>query len=73
MLSPATAKIARMLPADRIEVSGPDGGPIEVKAEHKIDIESFDHEQRDQLRALLLRAVGGQPKVIDVEPEEDDA
>ena len=28
--------------------------------------------ERDQLRALLLRAVGGQPKVIDGEPEEDD-
>jgi hypothetical protein len=28
-----------------------------VQAEHKIDIESLSHEQRDQLRELLLTAV----------------
>jgi hypothetical protein len=53
------------------------GGPIafdaNVKEEHKIDIEAMAPEEREQLRALLLRAVGGQPKVIDVEPEEGDA
>jgi hypothetical protein len=27
-----------------------------VKAEHKIDIESLSHEQRDQLREILLTA-----------------
>jgi len=71
------AKIYRMLPADRHEHSGPGGGLIafdaNVKEEHKIDIEGMTPEERDQLRALLLRAVGGQPKVVDVEPEEDDA
>jgi phage terminase small subunit len=71
------AKIQRLLPADRHEHSGPGGGPIafdaNVKEEHKIDIEAMTPEERDQLRALLLRAVGGQPKVVDVEPEEDDA
>ena len=71
------AKIARMLPADRHEYSGPGRGSIPfdvgVKEEHKIDIEAMAPEERDQLRALLLRAVGGQPKVIDVEPEGGDA
>jgi phage terminase small subunit len=70
------AKIARMLPPDRFEHTGPGGGPIgfdvNVKPEHKIDIESLDHDQREQLRAILLKAVGGQGKAIDVEPEEDE-
>jgi phage terminase small subunit len=48
------AKIARLLPADRHELSGPDGGPIEVKPEHKIDLASLEPEQRDQLRQVLL-------------------
>jgi phage terminase small subunit len=55
------AKIARMLPADRHEHSGPGGGSIafdtNVKPEHKIDIEGMAPEERDQLRELLLRAV----------------
>ena len=55
------AKIARMLPADRHEHSGPGGRSIEfdvdVKEEHKIDIEGMAPEERDQLRELLLRAV----------------
>ena len=48
------AKIARMLPADRLEHSG----SIEhaVKPEHKIDIEGMSPEEREQLRALLLTA-----------------
>jgi hypothetical protein len=41
----------------KLEHSGLEGGPVEVKAEHKIDIESLSHEQRDQLRELLLTAV----------------
>jgi phage terminase small subunit len=51
------AKIARMLPADRLEHSG----SIEhlVKPEHKIDIEAMDHDEREQLRAILLKAEGG--------------
>jgi hypothetical protein len=40
----------------KLEHSGPEGGPVEVKAEHKIDIESLSHEQRDQLREILLAA-----------------
>jgi hypothetical protein len=48
------AKLRRMLPADRLEHSG----SIEhvVKPEHKIDIEGMDHEEREQLRELLLTA-----------------
>jgi hypothetical protein len=41
----------------KLEHSGPEGGALEVQAEHKIDIESLSHEQRDQLRELLLTAV----------------
>jgi phage terminase small subunit len=49
------AKIARMLPSDRVEHSG----SIEhiVKPEHTIDIEGMAPEERDQLRELLLTAV----------------
>ena len=65
-----------MLPADRHEHSGPGGSPIafdaNVKEEHKIDIEAMAPEEREQLRAILLKAVGGQGKAIDVEPEEDE-
>jgi phage terminase small subunit len=62
------AKIARMLPGDRHEHSG----SIEhvVREEHKIDIESMDHDEREQLRTLLLAAVRKGP-ITDVEPEED--
>jgi phage terminase small subunit len=63
------AKIARMLPADRLEHSG--SVEYVVPEEHKIDIESMAPEEREQLRTLLLNAVGGQGKAIDVEPEED--
>ena len=55
------AKIARMLPADRHEHSGPGGGPIafdaNVRPEHKIDIEGMSPEEREQLRETLLTAV----------------
>jgi zinc-binding dehydrogenase/terminase small subunit-like protein len=54
------AKIARMLPADRHEHSGPGGGPIAfevgVREEHKIDIEAMAPDERDQLRQALLTA-----------------
>jgi hypothetical protein len=50
-----------MLPADRHEHSGQGGGPIafdaNVKEEHKINIEWSSHEQRAQLRELLLTGV----------------
>jgi hypothetical protein len=55
------AKIARMLPADRHEHSGPGGGPIafdaNVKEEHKINIEAMAPEEREQLRETLLTAL----------------
>jgi hypothetical protein len=38
----------------KLEHTGPEGGPVEVKAEHKIDIASLEPEQRDQLREILL-------------------
>jgi phage terminase small subunit len=70
------AKIARMLPADRHELSGPGGSAIafdvNVKPEHKIDIESMDLEARAQLKALLLRAVGGKVIESDVTDVEHD-
>ena len=53
---------------------GAGGGPIafdaNVKEEHKIDIESMAPEEREQLRTLLLAAVGKGP-ITDVEPGED--
>jgi phage terminase small subunit len=52
------AKIARLYPADRTELSGPDGTPIQTAnlnaTAHKIDIASLEPEQRDQLRGVLL-------------------
>lgn len=58
------AKLRRMLPSDRVEHSG----SIEhiVKEEHKIDIESMDHAERDQLKLLLLKATA---TITDVEEE----
>jgi phage terminase small subunit len=54
------AKIARMLPADRLEHIGAGGEPIafnvNVKPEHKIDIEAMAPQEREQLRELLLTA-----------------
>jgi phage terminase small subunit len=68
------AKIARMLPADRLEHSGPGGGQIafdaNVREEHKIDIEGMTPEEREQLRTLLLAAMRKGP-ITDLEPEED--
>ena len=49
------AKIARMLPADRLEHSG--SVEYVVPQEHKIDIESMTPEEREQLRTILLKAV----------------
>jgi phage terminase small subunit len=57
------AKIARMLPADRLEHTGAGGGPIAVdvgvKEEHKIDIEAMSLEEREQLRQTLLTPIAG--------------
>jgi phage terminase small subunit len=68
------AKIARLLPAGRLEHTGAGGGPIafdaNVKEEHKIDIEAMTPEEREQLRTLLLAAVRKGP-ITDVEPGKD--
>ena len=49
------AKLARMLSADRLEHSG--AITHTVREEHKVDIESMAHDEREQLRELLLTAV----------------
>jgi hypothetical protein len=52
------AKMARLYPADRSEITGVDGGPIQTAnlnaTVHKIDIEALEPEQREQLRGVLL-------------------
>jgi phage terminase small subunit len=51
------AKLARMYPAERTELSGPNGAPIQsasVNVNHTMDIASLEPEQRDQLRQVLL-------------------
>lgn len=48
------AKMARLYPADRTELTGADGGPILTANLHKVDIASLEPEQRDQLRQVLL-------------------
>jgi phage terminase small subunit len=50
------AKMARLYPAERTELTGADGGPIQSASVnvHKIDIASLEPEQRDQLRQVLL-------------------
>jgi phage terminase small subunit len=46
------AKLARLYPADRAEISGPNGGTIQHT--HRIDIESLPDEERQKLRSVLL-------------------
>jgi hypothetical protein len=45
----------------KLEHTGPEGGPIGVNVAvpgtTRIDVEALSHEQRDQLRAILLAAV----------------
>lgn len=48
------ARLNRMFPGDRVEISGPGGGPIETAVAHKIDIASLDPEQRQALKEALL-------------------
>jgi len=51
------AKMARLYPAERTELTGADGGPIQsatVNVNHTMDIASLEPEQRDQLRQVLL-------------------
>jgi phage terminase small subunit len=46
------ARMGQLYPAERLEHTGVDGGPIAHT--HTIDIESLEYEQREQLRAVLL-------------------
>ena len=46
------AKLARLYPADRAEISGPDGGAIQHT--HRIDIESLPDDERQKLKSVLL-------------------
>jgi phage terminase small subunit len=50
------AKMARLYPADRTELTGPNGGPIQsaTLAVHEVDLTGLEPEQRDQLRSVLL-------------------
>jgi|SRR5580704_2174297 phage terminase small subunit len=50
------AKMARLYPAERTELTGADGGPIQSASVnvHKVDLASLEPEQRDQLRSVLL-------------------
>jgi phage terminase small subunit len=46
------ARMGQLYPAERLEHTGAGGGPIAHT--HTIDIELLEHEQREQLRAVLL-------------------
>lgn len=59
------AKLNRMFPGDRLEISGPDGGPIEHSHTNRIDIASLEPEQRAQLKQALVAL---KAKQIDQEP-----
>lgn len=66
------AKLRRMYPSERVEHSGPGGGPLQVAAEHKIDVKALDRDQRDQLRQILLAAKRRTPGLVtDVEDESE--
>jgi phage terminase small subunit len=51
------AKLARMLPSERVEHTGGIAQNVPVEGTHKIDVEALTYEQRDQLRDILLAAV----------------
>jgi uncharacterized membrane protein len=49
--------MAKLYPAERTELTGADGGPIQsasVNVNHTMDIASLEPEQREQLRQVLL-------------------
>jgi phage terminase small subunit len=48
------AKMARLYPAERTELTGADGGPIVTANLHKVELSGLEPEQRDQLRQVLL-------------------
>ena len=67
---------ARWRETDRLEVTGPNGGPIEQNVNHsqQIDVRNLSVEQRDSLRDILKTAItfpkSGE-EVIDAEYEEE--
>jgi hypothetical protein len=58
------AKLNRMFPGDRVEISGPGGAPIEL-AHRNVDIASLEPEQRLQLKQALIAL---KAKQIEQEP-----
>lgn len=64
------AKITRMLPADRLEHTGANGGPIETVNAQLIEVRQLDPEQRAQLRAMLSSP--GKAAATDVEDLTDE-
>ena len=42
-----------MFPGDRVEISGPGGGPVEHAVAHRIDIAALDPEARQKLKEAL--------------------
>jgi phage terminase small subunit len=50
------ARMSKLYPADRQELTGADGGPIQTAnlVVHKVNLEDLEPEQRDQLRQVLL-------------------
>jgi hypothetical protein len=68
---------ARWRETDRLELTGPNGGPIEqsISQSPAVDVRNLSPEQRDQLRDILKAAVSfpkNDPNVIDGEIEEDE-
>jgi hypothetical protein len=59
------AKLNRMFPGDRVEITGPGGGPVEHAVAHRIDIASLEPQQRQQLKQALVAL---KAKQIDQEP-----
>ena len=67
------AKMARLYPAERQELTGPDGGPIQtanLNVHQELDIASLEPEQRDQLRQVLLAL---KAKQLEAEQETEEA
>jgi phage terminase small subunit len=52
------ARMARLYPAERTELTGADGGPLTAvtlnASQHKIDIEGMTLEEREQFKQMLL-------------------
>jgi hypothetical protein len=59
------AKLNRMFPGDRVEISGPGGAPIEHSVTNRVDIASLEPEQREILKQTLMAL---KAKTINQEP-----